>query len=158
MQHILNACNAHRGWVLSNCSSVRISPGHAKKRTRNANWTRPPVIVVLLWLYDALPRSFGRQRPSPFDTDEFKFVSYHLDLAMTSNLQVSLPKHLHDSLEPLPDLLPTELRALVVQALEPPAKEIHYELLVKVSTWAQSEDGKDRLKAADLRQYSSSLV
>lgn len=70
---------------------------------------------------------------------------------MTSDLRVSLPEHLQEVLKPLPDLLPTELRALVVQALEPPEKEIHYELLVKISTWAQSEDGKERLKATDLR-------
>jgi len=74
---------------------------------------------------------------------------------MTSDLRVSLPDHLQDSLKSLPDLLPTELRALVVQALEPPAKEIHYELLVKVSTWAHSEDGKERLNAADLRSYNT---
>lgn len=70
---------------------------------------------------------------------------------MTSDLRVSLPEHLQEVLKPLPDLLPTELRALVVQALEPPGKEIHYELLVKISTWAHSEDGKERLKANDLR-------
>lgn len=71
---------------------------------------------------------------------------------MTSDLHVSLPKHLQESLKPLPDLIPAELRALVVQALEPPAKEIQYEVLVKVSTWAHSEDGKERLNAAHLRQ------
>ena len=71
---------------------------------------------------------------------------------MTSNLHVSLPEHLQEVLMPLPDLLPLELRTLVVQALEPPSKEIHYDLLVKVSTWAHSEDGKERLKAADLRR------
>jgi hypothetical protein len=77
---------------------------------------------------------------------------------MTSDLRVSLPEHLQETLKPLPDLLPAELRAVIVQALEPPAKEIHYESLVKVSTWAHSEDGKDRLKAAELRQYSFPLV
>jgi hypothetical protein len=75
---------------------------------------------------------------------------------MTADLRVSLPGHLQETLKPLPDLLPTELRSLVVEALEPPAKEIHYELLVEVSTWAHSEDGKDRLKAAALSKYSSS--
>ena len=77
---------------------------------------------------------------------------------MTSTLHVSLPGHLQEALKPLPDLLPMELRTLVVQALEPPAKEIHYELLVRVSTWAHSEDGKERLKAAGLRQHPPSLV
>jgi len=77
---------------------------------------------------------------------------------MTSDLRVSLPEHLQEALKPLPDLLPMEWRALVVQALDAPAKEIHYELLVKVSTWAQSEHGKEQLKAADLRWYSSPLV
>jgi hypothetical protein len=79
-------------------------------------------------------------------------VRFALEPVMTSDLRVSLPEHLQESLKPLPDLLPIELRALLVQALEPPAKEIHYEVLVKVSTWAHSEDGKERLKAADLRQ------
>ena len=77
---------------------------------------------------------------------------------MTSDLHVSLPEHLQEVLRPLPDLLPTELRALVVQALEPPAKEIHYGLLVKISAWAHSEDGKGRLEAIGLRQYSYPLV
>jgi len=104
--------------------------------------------VTLNWDTKAIPCPRGRVQVG----------LRHLDLAMTSSLHVSLPEHLQDALKPLPDLLPTELRALVVQALEPPAKEIHYELLVKVSSWAHSEDGKERLKAADLRQYSPPLV
>ncbi|KAG8815791.1 hypothetical protein FRC17_000591 [Serendipita sp. 399] len=70
-----------------------------------------------------------------------------------SSLKVSLPPHLREALEPLTDILPLELKSLVVEALN--STEIKYDTLVDVSKWAFTEEGETALtkKKLNRRDY-----
>ncbi|KAG8801786.1 hypothetical protein FRC18_007714 [Serendipita sp. 400] len=67
-----------------------------------------------------------------------------------SSLKISLPPHLREALEPLTDVLPPELSAIVIEALN--STEIKYDTLADVSRWAFTEDGENSLKKKSLNQ------
>ncbi|KAG9053565.1 hypothetical protein FS842_007842 [Serendipita sp. 407] len=67
-----------------------------------------------------------------------------------SSLKISLPPHLREALEPLTDVLPPELSAIVIEALN--STEIKYDTLADVSKWAFTEDGENSLKKKSLNQ------
>lgn len=76
----------------------------------------------------------------------------------TSATTVSVPPHLHAALSELNDIpeLPDEVAGQLKIAIKPElddsAVELRYDLLRRVSQWAQSSDGADALKKKGLSE------
>lgn len=69
-----------------------------------------------------------------------------------STLKVSITPQLRELLGPLEGLLPPELNALVVDTLAT-STEIRYSLVVDVSKWAFSDEGKIKLEEKGLSEF-----
>lgn len=69
-----------------------------------------------------------------------------------SELTVSLPQHLRDTLITVQDHVPLDLRTLILDTLQDTTEraEIAYSLLSDISKWASSDQGKTVLEKNDI--------
>ena len=75
-----------------------------------------------------------------------------------SHTIVSLPRHLRDTLEPLPDILPEDLRLRLSPYLTDSTNEIPYSILLNISKWARTDNARSQLRARDLEQSHYSII
>ncbi|KIO26529.1 hypothetical protein M407DRAFT_7813 [Tulasnella calospora MUT 4182] len=82
----------------------------------------------------------------------------------TSSTTVSVPAHLHAALYELnditglPDEIASQLNIAIKPELDDSASELRYDLLRRISQWAQSSEGRDILKERGLSSSDYSMI
>jgi len=83
----------------------------------------------------------------------------NVDVHMEPKINISLEKHLLDSLKEVCHILPEYLRHALNESIsDPHATVIPYDVLSKISAWSRSEDGRRTLKENTLDPHSYSIV
>lgn len=75
-----------------------------------------------------------------------------------SDTTVSLPAHLRSTLEPLIEILPRDLHERLSMCFLDPTCEIPHSLLLSISKWARSEEGRYQLRARALELNDYSMI
>ena len=75
-----------------------------------------------------------------------------------SDTTVSLPAHLRSTLEPLIGLLPKDLHERLSSSFLDPRSEIPHSLLLSISKWARTEEGRSQLRARALNLSHYSMI
>jgi hypothetical protein len=78
---------------------------------------------------------------------------------MSTTINVSLEEHLQDNLKAVQSILPVELEQTVKGYIsEPSAPHIPYSILLKISQWARTDEGREKLEKTNVDANAYSVV
>jgi len=77
----------------------------------------------------------------------------------TTTINVSLEEHLQDTLKAVQSILPDELEQTVKGYIsEPSTPHIPYSILLKISQWARTDEGRENLEKTNVGANACSIV